>query len=69
MSKEAHYEELLKQLDAVESNPSIIKALDARLSNSGQSQDYEGWINSSLQFLEENEHLFINTPSANVTTP
>ena len=65
MSKETHYEELLKQLDAVESNSNITKSLDSRLSNSGQSQDYDNWINSSLQFLKENKNLFINTPSAN----
>jgi len=60
MSKEAHCEELLKQLESVQSDSSITKVLNTRLPNCGETRNYDEWVDSSLRFLEKNENLFVN---------
>jgi len=54
-----YYEELSGELDAVLSNEPLMAALDKRLPNESIPTDYDGWIESSIEFLRSNKNLFV----------
>ena len=55
----AYYNELLEQLAIVQSNEPLMKALEKKMPNKSKATNYDTWIESSLEFLRENENLFV----------
>jgi len=60
MPNKSYYEELLAQLEVVQSNEQLINALEKKLPNNSLATNYESWVESSLEFLRDNENLFVN---------
>ena len=58
-----YYEELLEQLNAVQSNEALMKELDKKLHNESTPTDYDAWVDNSLKFLRSHENLFIGEVS------
>jgi len=65
MAESSYYEELLKELEAVQSNEPLMKTFDKKLHNDGDQTNYDSWVDSSLEFLRSHKDLFVSEGGAN----